>query len=75
MEDMLQYQKPAMKKGAYSHILTEDGKYVLLNEDGRANLLRLEKGLHSLVLEKTRLALSPTCSTHRVIAKYTNNVA
>jgi hypothetical protein len=37
MEDMLQYQKPAMKKkGAYSQNLIEDGKYVLLNKDGRA---------------------------------------
>jgi hypothetical protein len=55
MEDVLQYQKPAMKKKvAYSHNLIEDGKYVLLNKDGRANLLRLGEGLQSpvLIMEK-----------------------
>jgi hypothetical protein len=37
------------KKVAYSHNIIEDGKYVLLNKDGTANLLRLGEGLQSPV--------------------------
>jgi hypothetical protein len=61
MEDVLQYQKPAMKKGAYSHILTQ------IRPHGRANLLRLGKGLHSLVLimeKNTSCAVSNMLNTH-----------
>jgi hypothetical protein len=62
---------------AYSHNLLEDGKYVLLNKEGRARLLCLGEGLQESgpYYGKTHLAPSPTCSIHRVIGKYTNNVA
>jgi hypothetical protein len=59
MEDVLHFQKPAMKKGTYSHNLTQKRLH------GGANLLRLGKGLHSLVLimENTSCAISNMFNT------------
>jgi hypothetical protein len=52
-------------RGLFSYPYTS-GKYVLLNKDGRANLLRLGKGMHSLVLITEEHLLRYTQSNWKV---------